>query len=467
MEKNEIFKVTCAALGTQGEGIARRDGVTLFIPNFLPGERASVRVLKVKGSVGYARVEELDTPAEVRVRPKCAVFGKCGGCQLQHLKYHVQLKFKTQLVHDTLKKIAGIDFPVAACERSEKEYGYRNKLQLPVGRQNGQNVVGFYAERSHRIVPTQACPLHPAWAEGLISALLNFMEKCGLDGYDEETGEGQIRHIVVRELKKKFIVTLVTTVPELKGIDYFFFLLDKVFPEYSFWLNVNDKPTNVVFGDAFTLLKGPGFYDCQDGGITYEVGPRTFVQINENVRGRLYDRALSFAEEGDTVIDCYAGGGLLTAKFARKCKKAYGIEIVPEAHDCAQKLREENDLADAMENLCGRVEDLFAGVLEQHPEALVVLDPPRAGVERSVFAQRKDHPVKKLGKDTCAPPPHPPPGGLLAGSLVDENGALVKAETPQGDYRLVTVEPFDMFPQTKHVETMVVLRRNQGKNTPK
>ncbi len=460
MEKNDMFKVTCAALGTQGEGIAKKDGVTLFIPGLLPGERALVRALKVKGNIGYARVEELDTPAEVRVRPKCAVFGRCGGCQLQHIKYHVQTKFKQGLVRDCLKKIAGIDFPVSPCERSEKEYGYRNKLQMPVGRRNGENVVGFYAERSHRIVPTTACPLHPDWSEGLISALLGFMEKCGLDGYDEETGEGQIRHIVVRELRKKFIVTLVTTVPELKGIDYFLFLLDKVFPEYSFWMNVNDKKTNVIFGDEFHLLKGPGRYECQDGGIVYEVGPRTFVQVNENVRGKLYDRALSFADEQDLVIDCYAGGGLLTAKFARKCKKAYGIEIVPEAHDCAETLRAQNALSDKMENICGRVEDLLEGVLDRAPEALVVLDPPRAGVARGVLDLLVARNVKKIVMISCDPATLARDVGILTGSLVDRDGALVKAESPAGNYDLVTVEPFDMFPQTRHVETMVVLRRN-------
>lgn len=455
-----MFKVTCSALGTQGEGIAKKDNVTLFVPGFLPGERATVRVLKVKGNIGYARVEELDTPAEVRVRPRCAVFGKCGGCQLQHIKYHTQLRFKTQLVHDTLRKIAGIDFCVAATERSEHEYGYRNKLQLPVGRRNGKNVVGFYAERSHRIVPTQACPLHPVWAEGLIAAILNFMEKCGLDGYDEETGEGQIRHIVVRELRKKYIVTLVVTVPELKGIDYLLFLLDKVFPAYSFWLNVNDKKTNVIFGESFTLLKGPGFYECQDGGISYEVGPRTFVQVNENVRNKLYERALSLAGEEDTVIDCYAGGGLLTAKFARKCRKAYGIEIVPEAHECAQKLRTGNGLEGRMVNLCGRVEDLLPGVLEKEPGALVVLDPPRAGVARSVIDLLMASRVKKIVMISCNPATLARDVGILTGALVDRDGALVKAEQPAGSYRLITVEPFDMFPQTKHVETMVVLRRN-------
>ena len=455
MEKNDIITVTCEALGTQGEGIARADGVTFFVPRFLPGERASVRVLKCKGNIAYAKIEELLTPAEERVRPACPVFGRCGGCQLQHVKYRAQLRFKTGLVRDALKKIAGLGVPVAACERSEKEYGYRNKLQLPVGRRDGRNVIGFFAERSHRIVPIDGCPLHPEWADKLIAAVYNFMEKCGLDGYDEETGEGQIRHIVVRELRGKFIITLVVTVPVLNGIDYLLFRLGEIFREFSFYLNYNDKKSNVIFGETFTLLKGKGIYECSEGGISYEAGPRTFVQVNENVRTKLYERALSCADEGDTVIDCYAGGGLLTAKFAKKCKRAYGIEVVPEASACAAALAGRNGLSGKMTALCGRVEDELAGVLAKEPSALVVLDPPRAGVAREVIALLLRERPKKIVMISCDPATFARDAGLLTGALAERDGALVKTGTQDG-YVLRSVEPFDMFPQTKWVETLAV-----------
>ena len=464
MEKNDRLVVTCDTLGTQGEGVVRHGGATLFVPYLLPGERAEVKVLKVKGNVAYAKIEEIVTPAEERVRPQCAVFERCGGCQLQHLKYRAQLRFKTYVVKETLRKIGGVDVPVAPCERSEKEYGYRNKLQLPIGRRGEANAVGFYAERSHRIVPTEACPIHPAWSEKLIAALNRFMDKCGLDGYDEETGTGQLRHIVVRELRGKYIVTLVTTVREIKGIDYFLFLLDEIFPVYSFYLNYNDKKTNVVFGESFTLLKGKGVYECTDGGITFEAGPQTFVQVNENVRGRLYDRAVSLAEADDTVIDCYAGGGLLTAKFAKKCQKAYGVEIVPEAHACADAVAARNGLADKMENFCGKVEDLLPGLLQKNPDAVVVLDPPRAGVARSVLKLLLQTQVKKIVMISCDPATLARDLGLLTGALVEtDGGELVKASAvgrqPVGKYTVRTVEPFDMFPQTKHVETLICLER--------
>ena len=459
MEKNDSFTAVCGGLGTQGEGVVRVGEVTYFVPYLLPGERARLKVLKQKGTVGYAKIEELLTPAEERMRPRCPVFFRCGGCQLQHMRYRSQLKLKTELVRDALKKIGGISAEVLPCERSEKEYGYRNKLQLPVGRRSGENAVGFFAERSHRIVPTQSCPIHPEWSEKLIAALLKFMDKCGLDGYDEETGEGQVRHIVVRELRAKYIVTLVVTVEEIKGIDYFLYLLDEIFPVYSFYLNLNNAKTNVVFGERFRLLKGKGRYECVDSGIVYEAGPNTFLQVNENVRGKLYDRALACVNADDTVIDCYAGGGLLTAMFARKCAHAYGIEVVAEAHSCAQSLRERNGLADKMTNLCGRVEDCLPDLLRAHPQAAVVLDPPRAGAARSVLQAVLSAGVRKIIMISCDPATLARDAGILTGSLAEnERGELVKRDAA-GPYRIAFAQPFDMFPQTKHVETLVCLER--------
>ncbi len=463
MQKNDLLTVEAVATGTQGEGIAYSGGVTLFIPYLLPGERAEVRVLKVRGNVAYAAVTEIITPAEDRVRPRCPVFYRCGGCQLQHLRYRPQLRLKTELVRDALKKIGGVEAKVNFCLRSEKEYGYRNKLQMPIGRRNEKNVIGFYAERSHRIVETEECPIHPAWAKAVISALYGFMEKCGLDGYDEETGKGQLRHIVVREIKKKFIVALVTAEPEIKGIDYFLFLLDNIFPEYSFYLNYNPERTNVVFGKQFTLLKGKGFYESADDGIVYEAGVQTFLQVNDNVRGKLYARAVSLAEEGDTVVDCYSGGGLLTAMFAKKCARAYGIEVVPEASACAERLKERNGLGGKMFNICGRVEEELKGILADGRPGLVVLDPPRTGVERSVLLLLQERAVPGIALISCNPATLARDVGILTGSLaVTEKGELVKCANPDPIYRISLVQPFDMFPQTRHVETLVLLERGQS-----
>ncbi len=459
MRKNDVIIGSAESLGTNGEGIVRADGCTLFVPYLLPGERARIKVLQTKGTVAYGKAGEIFTPAEERVRPACPVFTRCGGCQLQHLKYRYQLRFKQQLVADALKKIGGIDCKVSACERSEKEYGYRNKLQLPIGRANGENVIGFYAERSHRIVPTDVCPIHPDWAEKVIAALKTFMETCGLDGYDETTGEGQLRHIVIREIRRKYLITLVSAEREIKGLDYLLFLLDGIFREYSFYLNYHPENTNVIFGREFRLVKGDGIYEGVEGGIVYEAGASTFLQVNEEVRTKLYARAVSFAEAGETAIDCYAGSGLMTAMLAVKCGRAYGIESVPEASACAEALKGKNGLWSKMINCCGTVEEYLPRILKEEPEAFVVLDPPRAGLARSVIETIRQSGVKKIAMISCNPATLARDLGLLTGSLVpNERGELVKAEG--SDYEIAAVEPFDMFPQTKWVETLVLLKKN-------
>lgn len=462
MEKNDVITVTGLSLGTQGEGVAKEGDCTVFVPYLLPGERASVKILKVKGNIAYGKIEELITPAEERVRPQCPVFYRCGGCQLQHVRYRDQLKFKTNLVRDTLKKIGGITAPVQSCERSEREYGYRNKLSLPVGRVNGENVVGFYAERSHRIVPTDVCPIHPAWSAKLIAALKNFMEKCGLDGYDELTHRGHVRHLVVRELRKKYIVTLVVTDPVINGIDYFVYLLGEIFPEFSLFLNVNKKDTNVIFGEEFHLVKGKPLYECSDSGISFEAGPNTFVQVNDGVRGKLYEKVVELVKEGP-VIDCYSGGGLLTALLAKRYGRAYGIEVVPEASACANELAKKNDLEVAMFNICGRVEEELKAVLEKEGDASVVLDPPRAGVERSVLKELLAHEVRRIVMVSCNPATLARDLGILTGTLVEtELGELRKTENPHTMYEIELIQPYDMFCQTRHVETLVQLSHKKN-----
>ncbi len=461
MEKNDEIVMMCEALGTNGEGIARLPEATVFVPGFLPGERAKVRILKTKGRIAYGKVIEVYTPAEERVRPVCPIFLRCGGCQLQHMSYRMQIRYKTGLVGEALRKIGGIEYRVPSCVRSDKEYGYRNKLQLPIGRADGENAIGFYRERSHRIVRTMRCPIHPEWAQKVIEATYRFMEKCGLDGYDEQTGSGQLRHIVVRELRGKYLVTLVSTERTLKGIDYFLHLLDGVFSEYSFYLNYHPTQDNVVFGKEFQLLKGKGSYTGTASGISYEAGPATFLQVNDGVRNGLYDKALSFTAAGDTVIDCYAGGGLLTAMFARKCGRAYGLEIVPEAVSCADRLAENNGLKENMTNLCGDVKELLPALLERERGAVVVLDPPRAGLERSVVDLLIRCAPEKIIMISCNPATLARDLGLLLGTLADSENGLVKTGAPTTGYQISYLQPFDMFPQTKHVETLVLLSKKK------
>ena len=235
--------------------------------------------------------------------------------------------------------------------------------------------------------------------------------------------------------------------------------MDSIFSEYSLYLNINNAETNVIFGEEFRLDKGKPTYECADMGISFEAGPNTFVQVNDGVRGRLYQQAVELAESGP-VIDCYAGGGLLTALFARQYGKAYGIEVVAEASACADALAERNGLTGKMINLCGRVEEKLPALLAQEPSAVVVLDPPRAGVGRGVLKELLKQAPARILMISCNPATLARDLGFLTGTLVEnESGELVKSKEPHTMYEIKAVKPFDMFPQTKHVETLVLLSR--------
>lgn len=469
IEKNESIVAVVEAVGSAGEGIVKYDGITFFVPACLPGEKIRFKVLKIKGGVGYGKVEEVLTPAEERARAKCPVFLRCGGCSLQHFEYNAQLAHKSSAVKETLRKIGGIHYNVPLAVKSDLPYGYRNKLQMPIGvDKDGKTVIGFYAERSHRIIPVSACAIHPDWAEKLIAIVKRYADECAVKGYDETQKTGALRHIVARELGGKFIFTLVSAKRELPNLEYFTNLLARSFPCFSLWLNFNDKDTNVILGKEFRLIHGPAFFEAEEQGIVYEAGPVTFLQVNENVRTKLYKEALkTVTDEGnEVVIDAYSGGGLLTAMIAKRVKRVYGIELEREASQCADALKQKNGLNN-MTNICGYVEEHLPAVMEKEKgeKLRLILDPPRAGIARSVVNALLASGIEKLTLISCNPATLARDLGLLTGRLIEnEKGELVKnpaytdvKETIAGYYEIERIQPFDMFPQTKWIETLAVL----------
>ena len=472
VEKNDIICAVTDAIGSNGEGIIRHEGITFFVPACLPGEKVLFKVLKIKGNIGYGKVEEVLTPAEERVREKCPVAQRCGGCCLQHLDYKAQLIHKATVVKDALRKIGGLSIQVPMAIKSDLPYGYRNKLQLPVGvDKDGNSVIGFYAERSHRIVPITSCAIHPEWAEKLIFVIKRYMTECKAQGYDEEKKTGAIRHLVAREIGGKFIITIVTAKRELPNLPYLIGLLGEFFEPFTLYLNFNEEDTNVIFGKEFQLVHGMGFFETSEQGIRYEAGPLTFLQVNENVRTKLYKDALkTVCEDGDeVVIDAYSGGGLLTAMIAKKAKRVYGIELEAEASKCADALKKKNGLTN-MTNICGYVEEHLSKVLEKEKgeKLRLILDPPRAGIARSVCKALLASGIEKLTLISCNPSTLARDLGILTGRLIEKEGELVKnpayeglaeGETLAGYYAVERIQPYDMFPQTKHVETLVCLAR--------
>lgn len=472
LEKNQSLCAVVSGVGSNGEGIIRHEEYTFFVPACLPGEKVRFKVLKLKGNIGYGKLEEVLTPAEERARVKCPVFSRCGGCSLQHMTYNAQLAHKSNVVKEALRKIGGISVDVPLAVKSDFPYGYRNKLQMPIGvDKDGNTVIGFYAERSHRIVPISSCAIHAEWADNLIAILKRYISECAVKGYDEQTKTGKLRHIVAREIGGNFIFTLVTVSPELPNIPYLIGLLSESFKNFTLYLNINAKDTNVILGEEFRLIHGAGFFQSTEQGIAYEAGPVTFLQVNENVRTKLYkDAVKTVTGEGDeVVIDAYSGGGLLTAMIAKKAKRVYGIELEKEASQCADVLKKNNSLKN-MTNICGYVEEQLPTVLEQEKNEKVrlILDPPRAGIARSVLYALLNSGIPKLTIISCNPATLARDLGVLTGKLIqNEKGELIKnPDYAEGEYyEIERIQPYDMFPQTKWVETLVQLSHKKPDST--
>lgn len=459
MEKNCEYCGIVSALGTEGEGIINIDGTTAFVPFSLVGERVTFTALKVKGNVAYGKLKNVESKAYMRVNPPCPVFGKCGGCSLQHMDYGAQTDFKRELVARALNKIGGIDFEVENTVPCDREYRYRNKLALPIGVDGrGETVLGFYAPHSHRIVPISDCLIQSEWAKTVISAVKTFMREANLAGFDEEKRTGDLRRVVVREIDGKFIIAIVAA----RNLDLSLLaeILEKAFEKFTLLLNVNGSAGNAIFGKEWHICRGEGYFDGNESGIVYRAGANTFVQVNDDVRAKLYARVLGEAEEGATALDLYSGGGLLTAMLAKKCGRAYGVEIVEEASRCADELKARNGLEGRMFNVCGEVEnkldEVFAAT--EGGRRIIVCDPPRKGMERSVVRAVARSGADKIILISCNPSTLARDLGLLLGTLKEEGGALVKAApAPAAPYKIESITPYDMFPQTPNVETLVVL----------
>ena len=450
IDKNEEYEGVVEGYATDGEGIIKAEGATVFVPFCLVGEKVRFKVLKVKGAIAYGKLIEVLTPSYARVNPVCPVFGRCGGCDLQHMSYDEQLKFKQSSVKNVLSKIGGIYTEVNPAVPCSNRYAYRNKLSLPVGVDDeGNTVVGFYARRSHRIVPVSECAIQSEACRDVISAVKEFSKYCK---------KGVIRHIVVRELGKKYIFALVAK--ERIGLEKLGVILEKKFADFTLLLNVNSSDTNVIFGNEWHICRGEGFFEAEDMGIKYRAGANTFVQVNDEIREKLYSAVLAEAEEGSAVIDLYSGGGMLTAMLAKKCGLAYGIEIVEEASRCADGLKTVNGLTGKMFNICGAAENEIDKALEATAgrRRIIVCDPPRKGMDRSVLRAVSRSGADKVILVSCNPATLARDMGLLCGTLKEEDGALVKSEGG-GVYSVESVTPFDMFPQTKWAETLVVLSK--------
>ena len=433
IQKNDIVEVLIESLGYRGEGIARIGRVPVFIVGALTGEKVRAVIILVKKDFFIGKLLEILQSAPSRVVPRCPFFGRCGGCDLQHLDYDKQLEFKTAQVLGALKKIAGINAEVGQCVSSDKIYGCRNKLSMPVRQVGGEVKTGFFAYNSHRIVEIGSCCLQSDRANSVLPIFAEWAK--GETAYDEERGSGNVRHISVREIGSHIIITVVCTQKtDLLPLDSKLSFLK----DYALYLNINKAHNNVIFGNK-TILCGGQEREVEVFGQKTTVHPVSFLQVNDFIAEKIYTRVAEMLKSAQSqkVLDAYSGGGLLSCALANAVSSVTGVEIVPEAVESARKL------ASGRSNInfiCGDCAEVIPQLTASAGFDTIILDPPRNGCDEKVISAVGASGASTVIYISCNP-------STLARDLFRLSG-----------YEIAEIIPFDMFPQTKHVETLCYLR---------
>ena len=467
-KKNQEVTVTIDDLGKDGEGIGHIDGYTLFIKDALPGETVRAKIMKTKKGYGFARLVEIQKKAPGRVVPKCISARACGGCTLQHLSYEEQLRFKEKKVLDCLSRIGEVDLTgveVLPIFGMENPWHYRNKAQFPVRRgKEGKPVVGFYAGRTHSVIPVTDCAIQSSPMKEILETILVVMEQENIPAYDEETHEGIIRHIFIRKAfaTGEIMVCLIINEGFRKFAEQygepFRLALTKIEGVTSILVNVNKERTNVIMGTYTKCLWGKETITDYIGKIRYEISAQSFYQVNPLQTEKLYQTALEFAglTGGETVWDMYCGIGtisLFLASSVGQAGKVLGVEIVPEAVENARKNAALNQL-DNVEFFCGAAEDVVGSeeVYNRVGEVgmradVVVVDPPRKGCDRVLLETICNMAPARIVYVSCDP-------ATLARDV------KILGEGRDGvQYEVKKVRTCDMFPQGGHVETVCLLSK--------
>ncbi|WP_306543797.1 23S rRNA (uracil(1939)-C(5))-methyltransferase RlmD [Anaerotignum sp.] len=449
VEKNQTYTMSITDIGTNGEGIGRIDGYTVFVEGALPEEVIKVLIVKTKKHFGYGKLLEILEPSPHRVTPACLVAAKCGGCQLQHLSYEGQLAFKTKKVKDHLERIGGFSgISVGYAKGMEEPWRYRNKAQFPVGGKTGEPEIGFYAKRSHRIIDTPVCMLQNKINDQIVKIIRAFLAEYEIPLYDETIHRGLVRHILTRIGRRtgEIMVCLVVNGRKLPHCDVLVERLHEIEGMTSIVLNVNTAQTNVILGTEVHVLWGKETIRDYIGDVQFEISPLSFYQVNPLQTQVLYQTALDFAElEGnETVLDLYCGIGTISLFFAQKAKHVFGVEIVPEAIADAKR----NAALNGMDNAdfaVGAAEDVIPRLYEEKSITadVVVVDPPRKGCDSVLLDTIAAISPKKVVYVSCD-----------SATLARDLAYLC----PKG-YTIEKVQVVDMFPHTVHVETVVLLSR--------
>ncbi len=451
-KKNDTIVIKIEDMGEGGEGIGRVDGFTFFVKDALIGDEISAKVMKVKKNYGYARLEKVITPSSFRVEPVCRFHRQCGGCQLQALSYEKQLEFKQQKVRNNLVRIGGIspdrvDAVMESIVGMEDCFHYRNKAQFPIGAdKEGNPVAGFYAGRTHSIIAHTDCALGVPENKEILEIILDYMKKYKVKPYEEATGKGLLRHVLIRKgfASGELMVCLVINGRSLPNQTALIGKLTKIKNMTSVSYSINTEKTNVIMGKEIVQLWGSRTIKDSIGDVTFSISPLSFYQVNPVQTRKLYELAVEYADLTgcETVWDLYCGIGTISLFMARRAKQVYGVEIIPQAILDAKENARLNHIANA-EFFVGKAEEVLPEKYahEGIRADVIVVDPPRKGCDERCLATMLQMQPERIVYVSCD-------SATLARDL-----KILCA----GGYELKRVRAVDQFPMTGHVETVVLL----------
>ncbi len=455
--KNQILEVTITDIGDNGEGIGKYEGYTLFVKDAVPGDHISARLTKVKKNYAYARCERIITPSEKRTTPFCTQYRRCGGCQIQAMSYKAQLEYKENKVRNNLMRIGKLSSDVVdkAFEPiigMDSPVRYRNKSQYPIGYDREGNVTaGFYAGRTHDIIPCIDCGIAPAEDAGILETVLGHMRTYGIAPYDETNGQGCVRHVLIRKGFNTGQIMVCIVVRHKSGntpfIPYQEELVEKlsVIPGISsVCVSVNNENTNVIMGREIHTLWGSSTITDTLLGKKFDISPLSFYQINPVQTEKLYRMAIEFADlsGNEEVWDICCGIGTISLCMADKAGSVHGLEIVPEAIEDAKNNARSNDIENA-DFICAAAEEYLPSHKDEIRADVVVLDPPRKGMEEAALSVIADMNPKRIVYVSCD-------SATLSRDIrfLADRGFEVKR-----------IRCVDMFPHTVHVETVILLTK--------
>ena len=455
LQKNQLLEVTIERLSNDGSGVAHSaDGEAVFVPSTAPGDKARVKIVKDCKRYAFGILDEVLVPSPDRVEVDCPAAGPCGGCSLRHLSYEAELRAKHDNVEDAFRRIGGLDVPIYPTLPSLEVDRYRNKVQFPVGRdKNGLPCIGFYAGRTHRIVPCPDCKLQPGVLNEIGNALCAFFAAHGIQPYDEESGKGLVRHIFLRRgvHSGQIMVCLVCTKPRLPHSDELVAALTERFPAIAtILLNVNAKNTNVILGEETLTLSGPGYLEDTLCGVPVRLGPLSFYQVNTLAAEQLYGIAAQYAQltPRDVLLDLYCGMGTIGLSMAAHCRELIGVEIVPEAIESAKAnaARMGEDIAARSRFFCADAGQAATRLAAEglRPD-VIVLDPPRKGCDEATLSAVVQMAPRRVVYVSCNPTT-----AARDSKWLEEQG-----------YRVEKVQPVDLFPRTKHCECVIALSKGE------